>query len=632
MYPLITQFLVICVLTSPPQEAKTTTGPRHVITVTATRFPTEINELGQSVTVVNRTEIEAMGASTIRQVLETVAGLSVTQGGSFGGAASVFARGGESNFNLVMIDGVQVNQPGGGFDFADLTTTNVERIEIVRGPSSVLYGSDAVTSTIHIITRKGEGPPSGFFRLDAGSFETRRLETAVQGGTDRVRYSLGGLISDNEGVYAFNNEYDRGSLTARGDFDLSERMNLSTSLRFVDSEYHFPTDFTGQVVDPNDFQQNEEFTYSVALENWITDNYRTQVRYGFHRRDFASFTLADDRVDFFDSTFRSETRRNYLDWQNDLRVHPGHLLTAGLSYEREASDVLRETRRGLGVYLQDQFQHGALYVTAGIRFEENDRFEDFLTGSLAANYQLAEEWNIRGSAGNSFRAPDFIGIIGIPDFGILGNPSLQPEKNVAFDAGLDFREASGKSGLSLTVFFNRFSDLIEFTFATPPGGPNFLNIEEARSQGVELEAFFRPLDNLRLGGQYTLTETEVTDSGTTPGGDFTQGEDLLRRPRNFLNLFVQWLGKHHRSRIDFKFKGKREDFRFFPDFSSSRVVLPSYWKVDFGVTFPLAFTADEKIGLSLLLRGENLLDSEYQDVAGFPSPGRRLTGGFQIDF
>ena len=142
----------------------------YEVTITATRTPTAQREIGQSTTVITSQEIEAQGARDILQVLETIPGFNVVRVGSFGGTASIIVRGGETDFNLILIDGIQVNQAGGSFDFADLTTTNIERIEVVRGPSSVLYGADAVTSVINIITRRGEGKTSGNFREVSRSF------------------------------------------------------------------------------------------------------------------------------------------------------------------------------------------------------------------------------------------------------------------------------------------------------------------------------------------------------------------------------------------------------------------------------------------------------------------------------
>ncbi|MDA2935081.1 TonB-dependent receptor plug domain-containing protein, partial [Acidobacteria bacterium AH-259-D05] len=220
----------------------------YEVTVTARRTPTALREIGQSITVITAEDIEAQGARDVLQILETIPGFNVVRTGSFGGVTSVFVRGGESDFNLVLIDGVQVNQPGGAFDLADLTTTNIERIEIVRGPSSVLYGADAVTSAINIITRKGEGKPSGNFRFEGGTYDSYLLRGSLQGGLERFHYSLGAHYSESDGFYDFNNQYDKVELSADTAFELNSSSVIAANVRHIDSEYHFPTDSTGAVV------------------------------------------------------------------------------------------------------------------------------------------------------------------------------------------------------------------------------------------------------------------------------------------------------------------------------------------------------------------------------------------------
>lgn len=612
----------------PPQEER-----HDEITVTATRTPTPLREIGQSVTLITAEEMEAQGARDILQVLETVPGFNVARTGSFGGTTSLFVRGGESDFNLVLLDGLQLNQPGGAYDFGDLTTANVERIEIVRGPSSVLYGADAVASVISIITRKGEGKPSGHFRFEGGSFDSLRFDGGVQGGTGKLHYSLGAQYFDTEGFHDFNNSYDKVDLSTRLDFQLSPSSSISATARYNDSKHHFPTDSTGAVVDPNDFRKTDESAYSISYQKSASDRYGTKLHYGYFKKRFSSFTVEDGVVDFFNSTFETEESRNYIDWQNSFNVNPANLLTAGVSYEREESQTIDISRQSVGVYVQEQFTwKDRLFLTGGVRHDDNSRFQSFTTASASAAFLIDDAWKVRASIGNGFRAPTFSEIIGFPSFGIAGNENLKPEKNTAGDLGIDFVSTNLKSRASATVFFNRFSDLIEFTFLAPAGASNFVNIEAAQSQGFELDGSISATRWLGLGGQYTLTETEVTDSGTLPGGSFARGESLLRRPRNLAGLYIQFL--HHRChlRIDFKFKGKRDDIQFFPDFSSSRVVLPSYWKADFAVTVPLLRSSSSNTELALNFRGENLFDKEYTEVAGFESIGRSLMAGFQISY
>ncbi len=605
----------------------------HEVTVTATRTPTAVREIGQTLTLITAEDIEAQGARDVLQVLENVPGFNVARAGSFGGTVSVFVRGGESDFNLVLIDGVQVNQAGGTFDFADLTTTNIERIEIVRGPSSVLYGADAMSSTIHIITRKGEGKPSGNLRFEGGTFDTYLFRGGLQGEVKKLHYSLGGHYSQSDGLNEFNNQYDKVELSANTAFHLNTSSSIGVNARYLDSEYHIPTDGSGAVVDPNDFRTTQENLFSAFYENLLTSRYSTKVLYGYQRRVGRNFTLADGTGDFSDSTFESTENRNYLDWQNNLQLDARNLITAGVSYKREESETGNLNRRSVGVYLQEQFSRAdRLFLTVGGRYDNNNRFKSFATGSVSAGYLINDEFKVRASLGNGFRAPNFIEIAGLPSFGIVGNTALNPEKNFATDFGLDYVSRNLRAGLSGTVFFNRFSDLIEFSFFVAPGTPNYLNLEKAKSQGLELEGFLSPTGELRLGGQYTFTHTEVTDAGSVAGGSFVEGEQLLRRPRHMGGIYTEFRKDRYKLRIDFKYKGKRDDFQFFPDFSSARVVLPAYWKVDFGVTVPIVLLSDSGSDIAVVFRGENIFNKQYTEIAGFESPGRSLLAGLEVTF
>ena len=615
------------------QTSAKTVQPHYTVIVTPTRTPTATREIGQSITVLTAEDIEAQGARNVLQVLETVPGFNVVRTGSFGGTTSVFVRGGESDFNLVLVDGVQVNQPGGFFDLGDLTTINIERIEIVRGPSSVLYGSDAVTSVINIITRKGEGRTSGNLHFEGGTYDSYLLRGGIQGALKKVNYSFGVHYAQSDGFYEFNNDYDKVELSGSTTIELNTDSFLSAQVRFQDAEHHFPTDSTGAIVDPNDFRKTDEKLYSVSYENLFTDRYSTGVRYGYYSRDFQSFTVEDGIVDFFNSTFRVTENRNYLDWQNNFQLNPHNLITAGTSYEREGSETSDLSRRSVGIYLQEQFSWAdRFFLTAGVRYDNNNRFRSFTTGAFSIGYLINDEWKLRGSLGNGFRAPSFSEIIGFPDFGILGNETLKPEKNVASDFGFDYFSRNQKGGLSATVFFNRFSDLIEFSFLVPPGTPNFINVEKAKSEGLEVDGFIAASEELRFGGQYTLTATKVTNAGTVPGGSFVEGEQLLRRPKHTAGLYAQFIKDRLKLRIDFKYKGKRDDVQFFPDFSSSRVVLPSYWKADFGITVPIVRFSDSDRDLALVFRGENIFDKRYTEIAGFESVGRSLFAGLEITF
>ncbi|GAB4111700.1 MAG: TonB-dependent vitamin B12 receptor BtuB [Acidobacteriota bacterium] len=609
-------------------------APPETVTVTATRTPAELRELGRPVTVVTRDEVTAMGARTVAEVLAGLPAFSVAQSGSFGGPTSVFVRGGESDFNLVLIDGVPVNRPGGEYDFANLSTANIERIEIVRGPGSVLYGTEAVSSTIHIITRRHRSGsrPSGTVSVEGGSYGTLGTSAGIQAGSERIQFSLGAAHVDTDGIFDFNSTWRRTEVSGGGAFLLGARSTLTTSLRYSSARQHFPTDDTGAPVDPNDYRTAREQVYSVGLQYRSSPRWDTRLQYGYHRNDALNFTVEDGVTDFFSGVFEADDDRHYVDWQNTLMLVPGHELTAGLSWKREESRTLEETRRSAGIYLQDRMSWGdRVFLTTGVRFDDNDRFSSFVTGHADGALLVSEHLKLRAAIANGFRAPSFTEILGFPTFGITGNSDLRPEKNTAVEFGADWLRGS-RTRLSGTMFFNRFSDLIEFTFFGAPGQPNFVNVEAARSRGLELEGTFPVGTSFRGGGSYTWNDTKVTDAGTDPFGNFELGRPLLRRPRHLAGVWGAWEGPRVRLRMDLRYKGSRDDRLFFPDFTSRRVRLEGYWSVDARVEFPVADYLDWDRPLSLVLRGRNLLNHGYTEIAGFPSPGRTLYGGLEFGF
>ena len=610
-------------------------GPHHEVTVTATRTPTEVRELGRSVTVLTRQDILDSGSMSVKDVLEKVPGFDVVQSGSYGGATSVFVRGGESDFNLVLIDGVQVNRPGGEFDFSSLSTANIERIEIVRGPASVLYGTEAVSSTIHIITRSGRSDeaPSGLLRAEAGEQGTYDLLGHVEGGSGKVRYSLGAARTRTDGIFDFNSQYRRNEASASGRFELGPGSSLATNVRFAAATQHYPTDDTGAVVDPNDFRDTRQQVYSLDFRQRVSDRYDMKVQYGyFHHRE-SSHTLEDGITDFYTDIFRANEDRHYVDWQNNLRFVPGHLLTTGVSLKREASTIEQARRRSVGVYLEDQTSwSNRWFLTLGLRYDNNDRFSSFLTSQADLALALSDRLKLRGSFGNGFRAPAFSEIVGFPGYGIAGNPNLRPEQNRAWEFGVDVLTPDGRWRGSATAFFNHFRDLIEFTFTALPGQPNYLNIEAANTRGLEFEGSAALSSTFQVGMNYTWTRTEVTDSGSVPSGNFETGQPLLRRPTHLSSLYGAFSSPWLLARLDVLYKGSRDDRLFFADFTSRRVTLPGYARLDAFVSVPIARFSDSGKVLSMEFRGENVLNHDYTELAGFRSPGRRLTGGLGFRF
>src|SRR2546425_759951 len=234
------------------------------VLVTATRVPTPVDAVTAAVTVVSGRELQLRGIRTVAEALRTVPGAAVVETGSYGGQTSLFLRGGESDYVKVLVDGVPWNQPGGAFDFADLTTDNVDRIEIVRGPASVLYGSDAVTGVIQIFTRTGSGAPRVTAAARAGTYGSAEYETGLAGGGSRASYSVTVSRFRSDGLYPYNNQYRNTVVSSRVRLAPDDRADASLTYRWGDDTYHFPTNGAGQPVDSNQFSAERGPSLSVG--------------------------------------------------------------------------------------------------------------------------------------------------------------------------------------------------------------------------------------------------------------------------------------------------------------------------------------------------------------------------------
>ena len=249
----IPQILVLTALACTPavagaqQDAFSLDG----LVITASPNPRSANAVASHVTILSGDELQARGSRTLGEALREVAGVHVARNGSFGAVTSVFLRGGESDYTLVLIDGVQVNLAGGGFDFASLSIANIERVEIVRGPASALYGSDAVTGVINVVTRTGRGAPRISLGLETGSFGRRDWIVDFLAGTARAGYSPSVARRSTDGLLAFNNGDVSTVVSGRARLLPDDRTEVGVTVRVTDHEYHFPTDGSGAVIDRN---------------------------------------------------------------------------------------------------------------------------------------------------------------------------------------------------------------------------------------------------------------------------------------------------------------------------------------------------------------------------------------------
>ncbi len=655
-------FLSLSVLAG--EEGKNTEALDPVV-VTATKVPTPVSQLGASVEVITEEEIKNSGAKDLFEVLRAVAGFNAVQLGSRGSTASLFVRGGESDFNLVLIDGVQVNDIGGSFDFSRLTTDNIERIEVVKGSHSAVYGSDAVTSVINIITKKGQGKPSfgvstalGAHRENDGSL-IQEYQANIRGGEKNYGYSLAYGRIDDDGILTINNEYTNNTFSGAFNFDPTDILSLSLNARYESSRFEFPTESAGDrfdPLDPDQFDRVKNLTLGSNVSFSPTKWWEHVLLVGLHNRD--SFVKDDPNsppADTFFGDLSTDETRFSLDYRwnfyFDFLKAANSVTTLGFEYEneeaeqnstsffRDGEDVLMsvtsfdESRNNSAFYFQEQVGFfDRLFITGGFRVDNNESFGTEISPRGSAAFLIKETGSkLRGGIGRGIKEPTIIENFGLGTF-TVGNPDLKPEESLSWEVGFDQKLLGDIFEINFTYFWNEFDNLIVFSFAPFPNGTNFENIQKAKTNGIELGGTLRPFDGLTIGSNYTYLDTEVTEDGGLGSPGFSEGESLIRRPKHSFSVISNYSYKGFNLNLKGTYVGKRDDLDFsdFVNFTTRRVELDDYFRMDVAAYYevPTAFYYMKE--LRLFTRIENLFDEDYEEVFGFSTPGFNFIVGLSF--
>lgn len=635
------------------QGVQDTTRLQELV-VTATRMPTSPDAVVSSVTTITGDELRSRGIQFVQDALREVPGAAVVQVGSFGGVSSLFLRGGESDYVKVLVDGVPVNQSGGAFNWANLTTDNIDRIEVLRGPASVIYGSDAVTGVVQVFTRRGQGNASFHGGAEAGTFGTLLGNAGILGGTDRLSYSAQASRMASDGTYAFNNDYANtvlsGSLRAVPD----PRSEAALTLRFADSRYHFPTDFAGVPSDSNQSNAERALSLGVDLGRSLGDRYEVRVSAGGSRTDgeFEDFSdNAADTVGFgFASHRDSRADRGNLDGRLSAFLSPAFTLTGGAQIERETERQSGETtsnfggiattpdtpfdrgRTTVGSYVQ-----GVLDLASGLalnlnaRVDHNSGFGTFFAYRAGAAYRLPSHTRIRASVGRAFKAPTFCEQFCEAPF-VVGDSTLRPERSTSWEAGVEQDLVTGRLSLWTTYFDQHFRDMIVYDGSAPAGEPTYFNGAAADARGIETGFTASPVAGLRATGSYTYLLADATNDRGMPSAAFAAGTRLIRRPRHSAEVAVRAQVLERGSLgLSITYIGPRDDVDF-NQFPSQRVELPGYTIIDAAGELEIIRSGTGRPGLSGTARVENLFDERYDQVVGFKGRPRGFFGGAKLTF
>ncbi len=618
------------------------------IVVTATRSAEPADRLPSPTTVLDGAELRRRGIRLVADALREVPSVLVVPTGSWGGVTSLFLRGGESDYVKVLVDGVPLNAPGGYVDLAALTLDNVERVEVVRGPTSVLYGSDAVSGVVQLFTRGGQGRARGGAALTGGSHGSWAAEVWGSAGAPRLGATFAATRSRTDGTYDFNSGFENTVLSARLRAAPGPATDVSVSARWGDHTSHFPTDFTGAPVDRNQRTFERAVTAGLDAGHRLSRVVEGRVAFSLLDADGGSADDPDGAADTTGFAYASRRSRDVTRRTADarllLRPRPGVALTAGLALERESEaqsgwstsnfgsgpvtepdtpfDRSRTTR---GWYAQALAEPvGAVSLTVGARVDDSDAFGGFATWRVGAVVRAAHATRLRGSAGTAFKAPSLAETWADSPFEV-GNPALDPERTRSWELGVAQELFAGELTLEATWFDQRFRDLIQYQ-AADPGEPTYFNLGAAVARGLEAGARIRLGRRATVALAWTRLHTEVTESGTGATSSFAPGEALLRRPTNSGSVRVD-LTPSPAVRVGARVTlvGEREDLDF-AEFPSRRVTLEGYALTDLSVEARLPLPAP----LLATVRVENAFDASYQTIVGYPGRGRAFFVGLRV--
>lgn len=619
------------------------------ILVTATKTAEPAPQATVAADVITHEQIRERQQTDVHQLLRDVPGLTIVQTGSRGGTTSLFTRGGNSNHNLVLIDGVKANNAGGFFEFADLTTVGLERIEIVRGPHSALYGSDAMSAVIQIFTPRGEGPFQSSVRFRGGTDNTFEERLSLSGGTNVYGYTFAVERVDSDGILLRNNAYSNTSIASRFDWDGIPDLQLTTTVRYIDSRFHFPTESAGDrfgPLDPRQYQDRRRLIIGPRARLRTAPWWEQTLQLGYFQEWRTFRDPADAGIDFGSFVGHNREYRLSADYTSTFFLPALYQIvptfTVGGYGELEhldqksnfAGSVTRvdPSRNTQSFYSQLQLQwQDQLFVTSGFRLDDSSVYGTHITPRVSAAYIVPRlRTKVRGGYGEGLKAPSFIENFGTGSPFVTGNPDLKPEEAESWEVGIDqpLLWAATAAELSFTYFSADYTNLVAFVSGRTP---NFLNVQKARVNGAEIGIRTFLSEALSLAGTYTYLDTTVVDPGPSGGTAFVRGKPLLRRPENSGSFIVTYARDRLVANFALTLKGHAVDRDFSRDFRGKRVRLPGYVKGDLALSYRVL---ENRWGLrALVLESlvQNLFDQDYEEVFGFSTARINFLVGFRAE-
>lgn len=585
-------------------QAETAILPLDTIIVTANRIDTPLSQVGSSVSVITAEDIEMRQNVLVSDLLREVPSLAVNRTSNVGSTTQVRIRGAEGNHTLVLIDGVRMNNPGQEreYYFSSLLSDDIERIEVLRGSQSTLYGSEAIGGVINIMSRRATNPFEARGMIEGGSFNTLRGNLSLLGKENKFDYALSASGYRTDGVPGVDardggtkrDGFRNGTLGARFGVELAPDVNLRLNTRYADSRNQYdpllPPDYALRSADGVEYDKSLQT--SLGLDVGLLDGrFVNKVNGSYSRNKTHNFEVGS-------LAYEADSEQYRADYQGIVEIAPGHTVTAGADAEKQKLlstyfDKRDTTNYGVfGLYKVDITK--ALTLTAGLRHDHYNSFGNTDTFRFTGAYMLADGvTKLRATYGTGYQAPTLTEL-----YSYFGNPDLKAEKSRSFDAGIDTSFFGGKLQTQATFFYNKTRNLIAYTYNAAADTFAPYNVNLSRAYGVELAAQTNPVKALQLGATYTYTASR----------DFSTDDQLLRRPRHMASANANY-------QFSEKLSGNFTVIYNGPMRDIGSVTLDGYMVANLAASYKLTPYLD------LTGRVENLFDARYQEVAGYGVPG-----------
>lgn len=616
-----------------------------VIVISPTKYETDISGIPSSISVIGAGEIELSDKPLVKDVLKYVPGVDIVETSAFGGSTSIYIRGTESRHTVVMIDGIRVFDPmsiDGSFNLSNLTLDNVERVEILKGPQSTVYGSGAIGGVVDIITKKGEGKPRAWVSFEGGSFATLKEAIGSEGEMNGLSYSATVSRIDTKGISKADEKFDNHerdpyhntSISGRVDYDIFKNLTIGSTFRRYDAEIAIDDDGGYGGDDPNHRNREINTIVSAYANAGIFEWWDLELKWLWMKNERYDKDKGDDfdPGEYLNSNYKGKDEAYQI--LNILKLTDFDTLSAGIDYDRQEGDSFSDSvdpvwgpwltdsprvkNHNVGYYMQNKVDvDERFHSIAGFRIDDHSEFGVYPTYNVSGKYTFDWGTSIKGSWSTGFKAPSLFQSYD-PTY---GNTGLKSEESRSFEVGLGQDLFENKVKLESTFFHTNLKNLIDFGTNAATGQNQYVNIGKARIYGLENAVIFEPVKQIALSYSYSYlnTRNEAND------------QMLNRRPRNKHAVSLDLKPLDNLSfNMTYLYVGGRKDVRFAEVapgmWSQEQINLKHYNKVDVSGRYVINKYVE------VFGRVDNLLNQFYEEVDGYGMPGIAFYGGCKATF